>query len=199
MLVRLLVIAVLLNFGLTGTQIDDPSDDSVGKTPAQPNNSTPKSNPEIERLLRALGGTWSITDELAPDASSPKGKKGVGTIIWRPRPGEFSAVEEFRSNYGDVEVTGIGMLWWEAALHGYHVIWCDSTNPGGCINFKNAARWEGSSLILQEDYEVHGKKYTFKEIFGDITSDSFTQTLYGSEAGASLKVDEIIHGRRRKG
>ena len=198
MLIKVVVIAVFLNFGLTGAQIDDPIDDSAAKTPTQADSSTTKSNPQIERLLRALEGSWSITDELAPDASSPKGKKGVGTIIWRRGPGGFSAVEEFRSKQGEVQFTGIGMMWWEEALHGYHVIWCDSTNPGGCINFKNAARWEGSSLILQEDYEVRGKEYTFKEVFGHITSDSFTQTLYGGEAGASLKVDEIIRGRKRK-
>jgi len=197
MLVKVLVIAVFLSFGLSGAPIDGPVDDSAAKKSAQSDHSTPKSNPQIERLLRALEGTWSITDELAPDESSPKGKKGAGTIIWRPGPGGFSAVEEFRSKQGEVEVTGIGMMWWEEALHGYHVIWCDSTNPGGCINFKNAARWEGSSLILQEDYEVRGKRYKFREIFGDMTSDSFTQTLYGGEAGTPLKVDEIIRGRKR--
>ena len=157
-----------------------------------------KPNSQIERLLTALEGTWSITDELAPDASSAKGKMGAGTIIWRPGPGRFSVVEEFHSKQGDVDVTGLGMFWWEETARGYRTIWCDSTNPGGCIDFKNVVKWEGSSLVLQEDYELHGKKYTFKEVFGDITPESFTQTLYGGEAGGSLKVDEIIHARKRK-
>jgi hypothetical protein len=193
MFVRVLLIAAFLSFGLTG--IPREVGETSWQTKPQPG---PKPDAQMGRLLRALEGTWSITDEFVPDTSSPKGKTGAGTIIWRPGPGKYSAVEEYRSMQGDVEVTGLGELWWEDALHGYHTIWCDSTNPGGCIDFKNAARWEGSNLVLQEDYETKGKKYTFKEVFGEITPDSFTQTLYGGEAGGTLKVDEIIHARRRK-
>jgi hypothetical protein len=194
MFVRVVLIVAFLSLGSIGIPRDEAKDIS-GQTAAQPPS---KPDSPMGRLLRALEGTWSITDQLMPDAASPKGKTGAGTIIWRPGPGGFSAVEEFRSQQGDVEVTGLGELWWEDAVHGYHTIWCDSTNPGGCIDFKNAAHWEGSTLVLQEDYEVNGKKFTFREVFGDITQDSFTQTLYGGEAGGSLKVDEIIHGRKRK-
>jgi len=194
MFVRLFLIVAFLSLGSIGIP-GDVAKDISGQAAAQPPS---KPDSQVGRLLRALEGTWSITDQLMPDAASPKGKTGAGTIIWRPGPGGFSAVEEFRSQQGDVEVTGLGELWWEDAIHGYHTIWCDSTNPGGCIDFKNAAHWEGSTLVLQEDYEVNGKKFTFREVFGDITQDSFTQTLYGGEAGGSLKVDEIIHGRKRK-
>ena len=194
MFVRVFLIVAFLSLGSIGIP-GDVAKDISGQAAAQPPS---KPDSQVGRLLRALEGTWSITDQLMPDAASPKGKTGAGTIIWRPGPGGFSAVEEFRSQQGDVEVTGLGELWWEDAIHGYHTIWCDSTNPGGCIDFKNAAHWEGSTLVLQEDYEVNGKKFTFREVFGDITQDSFTQTLYGGEAGGSLKVDEIIHGRKRK-
>lgn len=157
-----------------------------------------KADPEIERLLKTFAGTWSITDELLPGAKSPQGKHGKGTLVWRPGPGGFSVIEDFRSRQGDEDVSGLGMLWRDAFAQGYHTIWCDSTNPGGCIDFKNTARWEGPTLVLQEDYEVHGKKYTFKEIFGDITSDTFTQTLYGGEAGGPLKIDEVIRAKKVK-
>jgi hypothetical protein len=50
--------------------------------------------------------------------------------------------------------------------------------------------------VLVEDYEMKGKKFTFKEVFGDITPQSFTQTLYGAEAGAPLKVDQVIYAKR---
>jgi hypothetical protein len=200
MLVRALVIATFFSLGLTGVRVSYSRDNGLFEQASVQANVQPetKSDGQIERLLRALEGTWSITDELAPDASSPKGKTGAGTIIWRPGPGGYSVVEEFRSKQGDMDVTGLGMFWWDEVARGYHTIWCDSTNPGGCIDFKNPAKWEGSSLVLQEDYELHGKKYTFREVFGDITSESFTQTLYGGEAGGSLKVDETIHARKRK-
>lgn len=198
MLVKAFVITALLSLGLVCVRTDYRGDNGLVEAAGGPSQETgTKHNPQMERLLSALEGTWSITDELTPDSSSPKGKKGAGTIVWRPGPGRFSAVEEFRSRQGDVDVTGLGILWWEDAAHGYRTIWCDSTNPGGCIDFKNSAKWEGSSLVLEENYEVGGKKLTFKEVFGDITPDSFTQTLYGGEAGGSLKVDEIIHARKR--
>jgi hypothetical protein len=158
----------------------------------------PKPGPQMERLLKALDGTWAITEEFAPDASSPKGKTGAGTIIWRPGPGGYSAVEEYRSKQGNEEVSGLGELWWDEGAQGYHTIWCDSTNPGGCIDFKNVARWEGSNLVLQENYESNGRKFTFKEVFSDLGGNSFTQTLYGAEVGHELKVDQVIHGKRTR-
>ena len=88
------------------------------------------------------------------------------------------------------------MFWWDEAAQGYRTIWCDSTNPGGCINFKNVARWAGEQLVLIEDYEVNGKKFTFKEVFGNITPGAFTQTLYGSESSKELKVDQTIQATK---
>jgi Protein of unknown function (DUF1579) len=172
---------------------------SVLKVPpglSDPAKAGPQPGPQIERLIKTLEGSWAITEELAPDSSSPKGKTGAGTIIFRPGPGGYSVIEEYRSKQGNDEITGLGTFWWDEAAEGYRTIWCDSTNPGGCIDFKNAARWEGSNLVLQEDYESNGKKFTFKEVFSDIGGDSFTQTLYGAEVGHELKVDQVIHAKR---
>ena len=191
-------VATLLFLGLTGITSAqknvEPDKKSSSSQQAGGNASTPRS--QITRLLRSLEGTWSIKDELAPDKNSPSGKTGTGTIVWRPGPGGHSVIEDFRSMQGDQEVTGLGELWWDGALNGYHTIWCDSTNPGGCIDFKNPARWEGSKLVLQEDYELNSRKFTFREEFSDFTATTFTQTLYGGPVGAPLKVDEIIHATR---
>jgi hypothetical protein len=156
----------------------------------------PKGNPQIEKLLRAFEGTWSIKEKFAPDAGSPNGAIGVGQIVWRAGPGKFSVIEEYRSKRESAEVTGLGVFWWDEAAQGYRTIWCESTNPGGCISFKNVARWEGPQLVLVEDYEVSGKKVIFKEVFGDIAAAGFTQTLYGGEAGKELKVDQTIQAKK---
>lgn len=172
---------------------------AVLKVPAglsDPAKAGPQPGPQIERLIKTFDGGWAITEELAPDASSPKGKTGNGDIIWRLGPGGFSLIEEYRSKQGNAEIRGMGVFWWDDAAQGYRTIWCDSTNPGGCIDFKNVARWEGSNLVLQEDYETNGKKFTFKEVFSDISITKFTQTLYGAEVGHELKVDQVIHADR---
>ncbi|HET6176428.1 MAG TPA: hypothetical protein VFE61_05815 [Candidatus Sulfotelmatobacter sp.] len=156
----------------------------------------PKPGPEIERLLRSLGGTWAIKETFSPDAALPTGDTGAGRVVWRPGPGGYSVIEEYESKQSRRSVTGLAVFWWDEAEHGYRTIWCDSTNPGGCIQFKNVARWGGAQLVLVEDYEIKGKKFTFKEVFGDITTAAFTQTLYGGEAGGELKVDQTIHATK---
>ena len=156
----------------------------------------PSPGPQIEKLLRALQGTWSIQEKFMADAASPKGSTGEGHIVWRPGPGDFSVIEDYESKRGSATVTGLALFWWDDAAHGYRTIWCDSTNPGGCIDFKNVANWEGSQLVLAEDYTINGKKFTFKEVFGDMTPAAFTQTLYGGEAGGDLKVDQIIQATK---
>lgn len=181
-------VGVTQNSGQAGTAREKASSRARAAQPAP--------HSQITRLLRALEGTWSITEDLAPDTRSPKGRTGTGKVVWRPGPGGFTVVEDYHSKEGEDEVSGLGMLWWDDAGNGYHTIWCDSTNPGGCIDFKTLAHWEMSKLVLQDEYEVDGKKFTFREEFGDITDDRFTQTLYGGPVGGPLKVDMTIHATR---
>jgi len=183
----------LLVFAVAGVAVAQVGQGQAAATrvPAEP-----KGSPQMEKLLRAFEGAWTIKEKFAPDASSPKGATAEGQIAWRAGPGKFSLIEEYRSKRESAEVTGLGVFWWDEAAQGYRTIWCESTNPGGCISFKNVAHWEGPQLTLVEDYEVNGKKVIFKEVFGDIAPNAFTQTLYGGEAGKELKVDQIIQATK---
>lgn len=42
----------------------------------------------------------------------------------------------------------------------------------------HGATWEGKDIVLMNEWEEGGKKLVFKEVFSDITSTCFTQTLY---------------------
>ena len=191
---RFRVVAIeLLAFALVALAVTQTAQGQAAavRVPAEP-----KGSPQIEKMLQAFEGTWSIKEKLAPDAGSPNGATGEGQIVWRAGPGRFSVIEEYRSKRGSAEVTGLGVFWWDETAQGYRTIWCESTNPGGCISFKNVARWEGSQLVLVEDYEVNGKKVIFKEVFSDIAPGGFTQTLYGGETGKELNVDQIIQATK---
>jgi hypothetical protein len=188
---HLLVVAIGLLAGVGAVAQAGQGQAAAERVPAEP-----KGSPQIEKLLRAFEGTWSIKEKFAPDAGSPNGATGGGQIVWRAGPGRFSVIEEYRSKRESAEVTGLGVFWWDEAAQGYRTIWCESTNPGGCISFKNVARWEGTQLVLVEDYEVSGKKVIFKEVFGEIATGGFTQTLYGGEAGKELKVDQTIQAKK---
>jgi len=156
----------------------------------------PKPGAQIEKLLHAFEGTWVIHEKLAPDSTLPNGATGEGRIVWRPGPGGFSVVEDYQSRQGARQVTGLGVFWWDESAGGYRTIWCDSTNPGGCISFKNVARWQGAQFVLVEDYEMNGKKLTFKEVFEKIAPGTFVQTLFGGEAGGKLKIDQTIYAQK---
>jgi hypothetical protein len=193
----LIAITLLAGLALGQANARDPfapATNPAGQPAAVPAQRTEtKAGAQIEKLLRAFEGTWTIHEKLTPDSTLPNGATGVGQIVWRSGPGGFSVIEDYQSKQGARQVSGLGVFWWDDAAGGYRTIWCDSTNPGGCISFKNPVRWDGEQLVLVEDYEVNGKKFTFKEVFGDISRGAFTQTLYGGEAGGSLKVDQTIH------
>jgi hypothetical protein len=182
----------------TGKQQSGPPEakPSAPKTASAVRASEPKPSPQITKLLQAFSGAWSIKEKLAPDGAFPNGTAGVGKIVWSAGPGGFSVVENYRSKEGDRTITGLGVFWWDEAAQGYRTIWCDSTNPGGCINFKNVAKWDGSQLVLVEGYEVKGQRFTFKEVFSDISPAAFTQTLYGAKEGGELKVDQTIRATK---
>jgi hypothetical protein len=171
---RILTIEVLVLISALGSTRGQ-TDQKLSKTQeakpsvhgsAADNDAGPKPGPQIEELLKALEGSWSIKEKLAPDAASPSGTSGEGKIVWRRGPGGSSVVEDYQSKQGSREVAGLAVFWWDDAAQGYHTIWCDSTNPGGCINFKNVARWAGEQLVLievlVEDYEINGKKFTLR-------------------------------------
>lgn len=149
--------------------------------------SSPQPSPEMRRLVTALSGTWSLTLKIEPTKSSPKGGAGKGEETWVPGPGGLSIVENYHSTGDEGEISGFAVIWWETNAGKFQVTWCDNGSPNGCAVIKHGAKWEGSQLVAMDEWQEHGKKTTFKEIFSDITPTSFKQTLYLGEAESELK------------
>ena len=147
----------------------------------------PQPGPEIKKLVKAFSGTWSIAIKIEPNEGKPKGGSGQGEEVWRPGPGGLSLIEEYHSTGDEGEFSGLGVAWWDKDARRYQVMWCDSTSRAGCIVMKHGAKWEGNQVVAMDDSETAGKKVTFKEVFSDITENSFTQTLYQGESGRDLK------------
>jgi hypothetical protein len=158
--------------------------------PAPPiaSESSSPSPAELSRLTRAFAGSWSIRLSFAPSEQMPKGGSGTGQEVWRAGPGGRSLIEEYHSIGADGELSGLGTFWLdEHDPHYFPVLWCDSTNPLGCIVMKHGAKWEGEQLEVTNEREKDSKKFTFKEVFSDITGHSFTQTLYQGHSDGDLK------------
>ena len=62
----------------------------------------PQQGPEIEKLVKAFSGTWSIVIKIEPNERLPKGGGGHGEETWRPGPAGLSLIEEYHST-GDKE------------------------------------------------------------------------------------------------
>jgi hypothetical protein len=147
----------------------------------------PQPNPEIKRLVEAFSGAWSITVKVEPNESLPKGGVGTGEEVWRPGPGGLSLIEDYHSTGDEGEISGLGVAWWDHDAQRYQVMWCDSSNPQGCIVMKQGARWEGREMVATDEWAKNGKTLAFKEVFSDITPTSFKQSLYQRESGGELK------------
>lgn len=157
---------------------------------------SPAPSPEIRRLVNALSGTWSITLKIEPNASLPKGGAGKGEEVWRPGPGGLSLIEDYLSTGDEGKISGLGVAWWDNNAQRYQVTWCDGGNPDGCALIKHGAKWEGSKVVAIDEWQKNGKKFTLKEVFSDITPNSFKQTLYQGESGGELKLF-ILYGLLR--
>ena len=63
---------------------------------------------------------------------------------------------------------------------------------------KGGAKWDAGQLVIEDESEVDGKKLTFKEVFSDITENSFTQTLYQGHFAPDLRPFVTIHATRKE-
>jgi len=138
---------------------------------------------EMGKLMKAFEGTWSITEDYVPGPSMPKGGIGHGEEVWRPGPGGHSIIEEYRSHTPSGQVSGLGLIWWDAQAQRYQALWCESDLPAGCVSPSDGMRWQGDQLVYLDERGIGTSKTVFKETFSEISSSSFTQTL---EVGSSL-------------
>jgi len=150
----------------------------------------------MQRLFNTFLGTWRVTEKIEPSETMPSGGVGQGEEIYRAGPGNASIIEEIHLREPGREISGLGVGWWDEKGQGYKAMWCDSENPRGCILMAHLANWEGDQFVLRDEFEKDGKKFSFKEVFSEITPSSFTQTLYQGETGKELKRLLTIHATR---
>ena len=140
----------------------------------------------MERLTKALSGTWSVTVNLAPNEHRPKGGVRKGEEVWRRGPGGFSLIEDYHSTDEQGEHNGLAIMWWDDNVHRYQVMWCDD-GPPGCMVYALGATWQGNDLVLRHNWEEGGKKFESRQVTSDITPTSFRQSSYEGESRGELK------------
>jgi hypothetical protein len=169
---------------------------ALAQSPPRAQNEKPR--PEIQRVFDTFLGSWSVTEKIEPSETVPNGGTGEGEEVFKRGPGDSSFIWEIHLKEESRNLSGLGVGWWDQQLKGYRMIWCSSENRNGCIMMAHLAHWEGNDFVLADEFDRDGKKFVFKEVFSEITTTSFTQTLYQGEAGKELRKLLAIHATKRK-
>ena len=85
--------------------------------------------PEMQSLIKAIAGRWSISEKLEPPEATPNGGLGEGEEIWRPGPGGFTLLEEehIRTPYGERFL--LSLQWWDKSTNSFHGMLCKRLRP----------------------------------------------------------------------
>jgi hypothetical protein len=184
----ILEVSLLLN-GASGQEV-------VGSSAAKAAPiSTPA--PQMEKLIDALAGEWSTVETYEASDTMPKGGTGHSRDSYRAGPARLSLIEEYHGDGDAGKAWGAGVIWWDSAVQGSHFVWCDTyALDRGCRVSSEVGRWDGEDFVQTDMREVSGKRVFQKEVWSDLTSNSFTQTLYVGETPSRLKRFMTIKAKR---
>ena len=151
---------------------------------AIPANSMPQPSPEIQRLEKWLAGRWKVEEKFEPSDFVPKGGEGKGRETIHSGPGKLSLIANYRSQGPMGAFEGHGIITWSPQEKAYKSYWVDNLDPAGEVS---TGKWVGNDLVFTYVADMMGKKMTTKEVYTDITPDSFTFYFDMGMAGQALK------------
>jgi hypothetical protein len=152
-------------------------------------------SPEMQSLIKALSGRWSLAVQFAGSAMPSKGEE-----TWRPGPGGLTFIEEETLNIPGQDIFLLGVLWWDGSTKSFHGMECNNGLAYVC-DLKGALtditlQWDGKQLVLTEQETHNGKKSVWHETFSEITTNSFTQTGDSTDADGHSTRLLTIHATR---
>lgn len=150
---------------------------------------------EMQSLITALSGRWSLAVQAAGSATPTKGEE-----TWRPGPGGLTFIEEETLHIPGHDILLLGVLWWDGNTKSLHGMECNNGLSYVC-DVKGALtditlQWDGTQLVLIEQENHNGKKSVWRETFSDITKNSFTQTGDSTDANGHTTRLLTIHATR---
>ena len=138
---------------------------------------------EMDKLMKAMEGTWKVTITTEPNDMNPKKSVDHGSMTVTPGPGGLSLQQNFKASFMKMPFAGHGVVWWDANGGKYQTIWCDSMAP--CAT--GSAHWEGEDkLVTDMDAEMMGKPDKM-HITGTWKGNTMTEEFQESIAGAPMK------------
>jgi hypothetical protein len=160
-----------------------------------------QSSPEIQSLIKALSGKWSVSVKFEPNPAMPNGVNGTGEETWRAGPGGFTFLDEEHLPTPARDVFLLGIIWWDGKTKSFHGMECNNQLPNTC-DLKGALndvtmKWDGKEFTIDElETSPDGKRTIWHEVWSDITPTSFAQTGDMGAPGGPFKRFLTIRGTR---
>jgi hypothetical protein len=130
------------------------------------------SNPEMQRLGRAFGGTWSTSESSADNEFYPNGAERVGTARFTLAVGGTSLIEEVHSAGSAGRLDFMVVVWWDNEAKVLNFFTCGNGGNNPC-KIRGTAHWDGDSFVNKYELTIRGAKQKWKDTFSEITSKSF--------------------------
>lgn len=155
---------------------------------------------EMQALIKAFSGHWSLKLKFEPSKEAPQGLESTGKESWHAGPGEVTLTDEEVFTLGPQTVIIVGILWRDMKTKEFRALDCSNQNPSTC-DLKGAVsdvvvHWTGSELTIDEKELTDGKMMTSRVAWSDITSNSFTETGYLAPPGGPFQKLMTIHATR---
>lgn len=170
------------------------------KSPAGDANA-PQPTGEMQTLIKAFSGHWSLKLKFEPSRETPGGLEGTGEETWHAGPEGVTFTDEEVLTAGPQTIIVVGILWRDQKTKEFHAMDCSNQISHTC-DLKGAVddvvvHWTGSELTIDEkELSSQGKVMTSRAVWSDITANSFTETGYlGSPGGPFQKVMTILATR----
>lgn len=164
---------------------------AVAATPS----SSETAGPEMQKLVMALAGRWTITEKLEPTPRRPNGETASGEERWYALGGGMPLIEEYHSKSADGDAYDSAAIWWNATTHKYQGIWCAAFNEPGCTAFD--VKWEANQIMMDGEFQQSGERLSWHEVFTLTSPTSFTQTLDIGKPGGEMKRGPTIFGKKQ--
>jgi hypothetical protein len=175
---------------LVGAQLTNPAGDAKAPHPTG----------EMQALINAFSGHWSLKLKFEPSRETPPGPDGTGEETWRAGPEGLTFTDEEVFTAGPQTVVVVGFLWRDLKTKEFHAMDCSNQMSHTC-DLKGAVgdvvvHWTGSELTIDEKELSQGKMMTSRVQWSDITPNTFTETGYLAPPGGPFKRVMTIHATR---
>ena len=148
---------------------------------------------EMQKVIEALSGRWSIFENDLPRQGAPT-VTGSGTEVWYTATGGATLIEENSTKSADGEAHDTALIWWDGKAQKILGVWCADINDTGCSGF--GVHREGSDVVMTGEWESQGKNLAWREVFTFTDPNSFSQSLSVGPPGRDLERVSVIRATR---